>query len=330
MEFIKNSIFDGDYVFISLMARSLACMFAGFVLIRLYNEAMNTPYGLFNYSTVLRTAVVIFLICGFNTFVLKPIDMVTGLVSKGLVASVSKDQASLDAKVINLYEKVENSFTHTNLGEYEDFLNDLETPSEEDISFNTSSVLESEAEGLIEDHQETTVWSKIWNTIKASISMYCKFNVNAASSIVSWFISIIVKLVRYILICVSGVYCIILGILGPLIFACSIIPNFESGAGQWIARYIQISLWVPVTSVVDFVNFKIKDVMMDMFMKSDLAAQMIFPTFHIIILDLVAMIMLLAIPSICGWIIQSSGASEVNSSVANGASRAIRAIATKH
>ena len=99
IEMIKTSMFAGEGSFLSLVAKSLACMFAGFALVKMYNDAMNTPYGMFNYSSALRMFVVILLICNFNSFVLRPVDSLMTTLSKGIVGGVTKDKSSLQSQV---------------------------------------------------------------------------------------------------------------------------------------------------------------------------------------------------------------------------------------
>lgn len=42
---------------------------------------------------------------------------------------------------------------------------------------------------------------------------------------------------------------IILGIIGPLVFALSVFDGFHHTLRQWIARYVNISLWLPVANI---------------------------------------------------------------------------------
>lgn len=330
IETIKYAIFAEGLL--SYVARCLACLFAGFILIKIYNNAMNSPYGLFNYKAVLRMFTVVFLVCNFNSFVLYPVDSIMRVLSRGITGGVQQDKASLQSQVNQLYENVEDALSSQTLyGQYNQAMDGMTSTAEESgFSYDTNSSMESSAESEVTRGEKKGFWEKTWGTVKHAVSQAVGFPVTSVTSILSWLISVLVIVARYMLTCISGIYCIVLGILGPMIFAISLIPSFESGLGQWIARYVQISLWVPVASIIDFVNFKMKDVMLDAINASSFIDKLTFPTFHIVLLDLVTFVMLLAVPSICGWIIHSSGAGEVNGSITNNATRAVRAIATKH
>lgn len=332
VEAIKTSMFAGEGTFLSMIAKALACMFAGFALIKMYNDAMNTPYGMFNYSSALRMFVVLLLVCNFNSFVLRPVDSLMTTIAKGIVGGVKQDESSLQAQLNSVYKKAEDLLSDDTLyGQYNQSVSGTtSTATESDYTGDTNSAMESSAESDVSGDKKKGFWASVWDTAKTAVSAVAGFPITSITSVLSWIISTLVIAVRYILSCVSSIYCIILGLLGPLIFAFSLLPSFESGIGAWFARYVQISMWVPMASIIDFVNFKMKDVLLADINSLSILDKLTFPTFHIIMLDLVTLIMLLAVPSICGWIIQSSGASEVNGSIANGASRAIRAVATKH
>lgn len=332
VEMIKSTMFAGEGTFLSLIAKSLACMFAGFALVKLYNDAMNTPYGMFNYSSALRMFFVLLLVCNFNSFVLRPVDSLMTTLAKGIVGGVTQDKSSMQSQMADLYKKAEDILSDETLyGQYNRALEGMtSTATESDYSGDTNPMMESSAESDVSSGKKKGFWASAWDTVKTAVSSAVGFPITSLASILSWLTSTLVIVVRYILSCVSMIYCIILGLLGPLIFAFSLLPTFESGMGSWFARYVQISMWVPMAAIIDSVNFKMKDALLADVSSLSIIDKLTFPTFHIILLDLVSLVMLLAIPSICGWIIQSSGASDVNGTIANGASRAIRAIATKH
>lgn len=82
-------------------------------------------------------------------------------------------------------------------------------------------------------------------------------------------------------------------------FALALLPGFMGNIGTWFARYIQISFWVPMAALVDFVNFKTKDIVVNMYCNADLSQQLWFPVIQLTLLDIVTLICLLAVPSMC-------------------------------
>ncbi len=323
---IRSEIFLGDVSFLYSMSRALACIFTAFALLHFYNTTVNAPYGEFNLKSVLRILMVLFCVCNFYSFVLLPFDGLMHLVSKGLVAYVSQDSSSLDSKVTKAYSAVEDAIvSKTFVGELEmeiEKSSSPETAGDSGLAFDTNPIAESQAAVNADVVPSESFWNRAIGKLKAVASGVLGFRIKNDANLLSWIISVIIKLVRYIMVGVSGVYCIVLGLLGPFVFAFSLLPTFEGGVGQWFARYAQISFWVPMTAFVDFINFKLKDGIIMAFERSDLVGQLVFPTYHLIVLDLITLCMLFAIPSICSWLIQSSGAGEVNGSMLEGASRA--------
>ena len=120
---------------------------------------------------------------------------------------------------------------------------------------------------------------------------------------------------------VSSIYLMVLGFIGPFVFALALMPGYVNNISTWIARYIQISFWVPMAAIVDFVNFKLKDAMVDEFWRSGIGDQMTFPV-HLILLDAILLMTLLAIPTLANWVITSAGASEVSGAMAKNAQKA--------
>ena len=149
------------------------------------------------------------------------------------------------------------------------------------------------------------------------------FPYKAISNVLSWLISCIVDLTRCVLTLVSGMYLIVLGLLGPFVFALSIIPSFKGGIAGWLARYIQISFWMPICSIIDYINFNLKDKLLDVFAGNNMVEQMVFPTVFLIFLDVATLSMLLGVPKISAWIIASDG-SGLGGSVASVAQKAAR------
>ena len=143
---------------------------------------------------------------------------------------------------------------------------------------------------------------------------------NNVGNIVSALLSVLVKLVQYILLAVSSIYLIILGLIGPFVFALSLIPGFENNISVWLARYIQISFWCPMAALIDYVNFKLKDAMVAAFWSASNVAQLGFPL-HLIVLDVVTLICLTAVPQMASWVITGSGSSDVNRGIASTAQK---------
>ena len=323
LQSIKMYIFTGDHSAVYSLACAIACMAAMVSLLWWYNKMLNDPYGRLDMRSIIRTAIVLFLTCNFYSFVLVPFDSITHYVAKAITASVDKDAAGLSGRILDALGETERKNREESLGgQFEEEMSRSSSITSEDsgLSGETSFVLESLAESAIEGGKKQNIFQKAWNVVKTAVSVKVGGVVNSVTTVLSWLISIVVKIVQYLLLAVSSVYLIVLGFIGPFVFAFSLMPGFGNNISTWVARYIQISFWIPMSAIVDYVNFQVKDALVVEFWRAGLGARMAFPL-HMIVIDVVLLIALLAIPSIASWVITSAGASDVNRSIATAAQK---------
>ena len=321
---IKMSIFTGDHSGVYSLACAIACIAAMISLLWWYNKMLNDPYGRLDVRSIIRTGIILFLTCNFYSFVLVPFDSLTHWVTKAITASVDKDKAGLFGKINDaLAESERNDREQSLTGQLEEEMNGSLSSASDDsgATGETSFVLESLTEDKVDKREKPNWFKRTWESIKMAASMKIGAVVDNFSTLLSWLMSMLVKIVQWILLALSSVYLIVLGFIGPFVFAFSLIPGFGNNISIWIARYIQISFWVPMAAIVDFVNFHVKDALIAEFWRAGFGARMAFPI-HMILIDAVLLLCLLAIPTLSAWIINSSGASEVNNSLEGAATQA--------
>ena len=321
---IKMSIFTGNHSAVYSLACAIACIAAMISLLWWYNKMLNDPYGRLDVRSIVRTGIILFLTCNFYSFVLVPFDSITHTVSKAITASVDKDKSGLMGKINDaLGESERNSRKESLTGQLEEEVSGglSSTSDDSGASGETSYILESLTEDKVEGRQKPGFFKRVWQGIQTAVSIKVGEVVNNVSTIISWIMSVAVKVVQWILLAISSIYLIVLGFIGPFVFAFSLIPGFRDNISTWIARYIQISFWVPMAAIVDYVNFHVKDALIVEFWKAGFGARMAFPV-HMILIDAVLLITLLAIPTLSSWVVVSAGASDVNNSIASTASKA--------
>ena len=319
---IKMSIFSGDHSGIYSLACAVACIAASFSLITWYNKMMNDPFGRLDVRSVVRTVFVLFLTCNFYSFVLMPLDGITHTVAKAITASVDSDRDGVFGKINELYAAVEEHDKESLIGQFEEEMGRESSSTDLDgLSYETSAIAESIVESAIEKGEKPGFFKRLWSGVKGFVSAKIGQAVNNLGSILSALLSIIVKLVQYVLYAVSSVYLIILGLIGPFAFALSLMPGFQNNIRTWLARYIQISFWIPVTAFVDMVNIKIKGAMVSAMWNAAFIERFAYPI-HLIVFDVVTLVCLLGVPSLASWVITSAGASDVNRNIAQTAQKA--------
>ncbi|MFR5819421.1 MAG: conjugative transposon protein TraJ [Bacteroides uniformis] len=105
-------------------------------------------------------------------------------------------------------------------------------------------------------------------------------------------------------------FLVVLAILGPIVFAISVWDGFQSTLTQWICRYIQVYLWLPVSDMFSTILAKIQVLML----QSDIERMQADPNFSLdssdgvyIVFMIIGIIGYFTIPTVAGWIIQAGG-----------------------
>ena len=105
-------------------------------------------------------------------------------------------------------------------------------------------------------------------------------------------------------------FLVVLSILGPIAFAISVWDGFQSTLTQWICRYVQVYLWLPVSDMFSTILTKIQVLML----LSDIERMQADPNFSLdssdgvyIVFMIIGIIGYFTIPTVSGWIIQAGG-----------------------
>ena len=120
-------------------------------------------------------------------------------------------------------------------------------------------------------------------------------------------------------------FLVVLAILGPIAFAISVWDGFQSTLTQWIRRYIQVYLWLPVSDMFSTILAKIQVLML----QSDIERMQADPNFSLdssdgvyIVFMIIGIIGYFTIPTVAGWIIQAGGMGSYGRNVNQTAGRA--------
>ena len=119
-------------------------------------------------------------------------------------------------------------------------------------------------------------------------------------------------------------FLVVLSILGPIAFAFSVYDGFQATLTQWLARYISVYLWLPISDLFSSVLAKIQVLMLEQDIKL-LQDPSYIPDgsngIYIVFL-IIGIIGYFTIPTVAGWIIQSGGAGAFGGAVNKTASKA--------
>jgi conjugative transposon TraJ protein len=150
----------------------------------------------------------------------------------------------------------------------------------------------------------------IGNSVRFAIA---KASYNFRNAIKQWMSEILKILFEAAALCINTIrtfYLIILAILGPLVFGLAVFDGFQHSLTVWIARYINIFLWLPVANIFGSVIGKIQENMLkvdisqiqqsgDTFFSSTDAAYLVFM--------IIGIVGYFTVPSVANYIIHAGG-----------------------
>lgn len=174
-------------------------------------------------------------------------------------------------------------------------------------------------------------WLKsIGNDIKFA---FAKFSYNFRNSIKQWMAEVLKVLFEAAALCINTIrtfYLIVLAILGPLVFGIAVFDGFQHTLTVWIARYLNIFLWLPVANIFGGIMGKIQENMLkedlqqiatngDTFFSTTDTAYLIFM--------IIGIIGYFTVPSVANYIIHAGGGNTLLYKVTNMMNTSTRTVA---
>jgi len=150
----------------------------------------------------------------------------------------------------------------------------------------------------------------IGNDIKFAMA---KASYSFRNSIKEWMSQVLEILYQAAALCINTIrtfYMIVLAILGPLVFGIAVFDGFQHTLTVWIARYINIFLWLPVANIFGAIIGKIQELMLqldisqinesgDTFFSSTDVAYLIFM--------IIGIVGYFTVPSVANYIVHAGG-----------------------
>ncbi|TCD03172.1 conjugative transposon protein TraJ [Pedobacter psychroterrae] len=163
-----------------------------------------------------------------------------------------------------------------------------------------------------------------------------KASYNFRNSIKQWMSEVLQVVYAAASLCINTIrtfYLIILAILGPLVLAFAVFDGFEHTLTVWIARYVNIFLWLPIANIFGSIIGKVQENMLrydisqvnqqgDTFFSATDTAYLVFL--------IIGIIGYFSVPTVANYVVHAGGGnsivSKVNSLVVGTASTSTRAV----
>jgi conjugative transposon TraJ protein len=169
------------------------------------------------------------------------------------------------------------------------------------------------------DNNEGT-FSSLGNDVKFWMD---KQAYNFKNDIKEWMSEILQVLYAAAILCINTIrtfYLIVLAIIGPLVFGFSVFDGLQHSLTQWIARYINIFLWLPIANIFGSIIGKVQEQMLQLDINQIQSAGDTFfsPTDTCYLLFLcIGIIGYFSVPSVANYVIHAHGGNGLLNKVTN-------------
>lgn len=290
LDTIRDKVTDSQLGTIGNIAGIIACVMAGVAIISLTREYIRgadlDPWDL------LRPIIIMLLTCNFGTIILGPVDSVTNVVTGKLAEATTVRNVDYISKWGDNISKIAANSVILSVDEYQKEL--------EEISKDDSRI--------------GRFFSKMWLTCRKMFKSFFGIQSMTVAGIIGSVLFLLAKILIFVQQLLCAVYLLINSLIGPLVMALCIIPGFEGGFKHWLARYIQIAMWVPIGYIIMGVNLWITEACTDLALMKDIGLGI---EWLMICLQVVALVGIAAVPKIAAWVIESSGANDAHGSMSN-------------
>jgi len=287
---VRNTVITGKLGAIMSISAILAAMMASFALIKISSDYVQGHQ--FSLWKLIRPLVLLALVCQFNTLVLGPVNSLVNIFTRDLSESV------------NISTKEYISQWGTNMLEVEKYA--LKSASDAKVA-----ALEELAQSDMGPVGK--FFAKIWEGMKKFVSNLLSVSSFGVGTLIGGILFLFVKILLFAQQVLCSLYLTILGLIGPIVFAIAIPSGFIQGVRNWVARYIQIAMWVPIGYMILYINLQIGNT----FLKniSALGGTDLSTEWFMIALQMVALASISAVPKISNWVINSTGTNDAHGNI---------------
>jgi conjugative transposon TraJ protein len=180
-----------------------------------------------------------------------------------------------------------------------------------------------------EDPKKETWYNAIGNDIKFALE---KGYYNFRNSVKEWMSEILKVLFEAAALCINTLrtfQLIVLAILGPLVFGIAVFDGFQHTLTAWLAKYLNVFLWLPVANIFGAIIGKIQENMLKIdISQAKETGDTFFSTADVgyLVFMIIGIVGYFTVPSVANFIVNSGGGGamgqKITSMVSSGASMA--------
>jgi len=236
------------------------------------------------------------------------LDMINGVMKPTVTATASMMEGSNKAIEV-LLQKKEQAIKSTDT--WQMYVGSSGSGDQERWYKYTHDGSDSSNEGMFEG---------IGNDIKFAMA---KASFNFRNSVKEWLSEILRVLFEAASLCIDTLrtfQLVVLSVLGPLVFGLAVFDGFQHTLTVWLARYINIYLWLPVANIFGSIIGKIQEKMLELdisqvndqgdtfFSRTDMAY---------LVFMIIGIVGYFTVPSVANYIVHAGGGGALSQKVTN-------------
>lgn len=164
------------------------------------------------------------------------------------------------------------------------------------------------------------VFSGLGNDVKFAMD---KASYKFRNSVKQWMSEVLQVVYEAAALCINTIrtfYLVVLAILGPFVFGLSVFDGFQHTLTTWLAKYLNVFLWLPVANIFGSIIGKVQENMLKLDIRQVQSAGDTFfnstDTAYIIFL-LIGIVGYFTVPAVAGYIINPGGGNGLLNKVTN-------------
>ena len=290
LESVRDIILNEKVSSVIDIAGIIACIAASIAVIKVvlhYFEGHNL-----NAWEIGKPLILMMMVCNFNTVVLKPVDAIVNIISRETIKIMNVDTGDY---IVRWTESM-NTMTILNI-------------------VNNEQTYQKELEQIAEsDSVIGKFFAKLWYGFKKYLMHFFSIKSMSIAGLIGGILFTLVKVLLFAQQILCCLYMTLNGIFGPFVMAISIIPGYEGGMRGWIARYLQVALWVPIGYIILGLSLLFVEGFVSLARQGVMGLGV---EWTMIVLQAVTLAAVASVPKIAGWWIESTGANDAHGSVTN-------------
>lgn len=297
LETVRDTVLSGKVEALSSTAAILAAILAAATLLKLSKDYIQgQPLDIWD---LLRPIILLTLVCLFRPMVLDPLNSLVNVFTRDAAQAVS---VSTGEYVRQWGENIASMDAYTVQNSMEDAAKEIAEIAEDKSGIGR-------------------FFATAWVAIKKVVMHRFHLISMGIGSVVGAVLFLFVKILLFVQQILCNTYLMMNSLLGPFVMALAILPGYETGLKNWIARYIQIAMWIPIGYFVMYINLQVGKAFCTLAAAGQTGLAM---DWFMIALQIVALVSVASVPKMAAWVIESTGANDAHSALSQPARQMAR------